>query len=61
EMQINSVHSQFHPDNWKDSKHFLFLFHDELFECIAGGFSISVQSGSLANIAKTAFATLFTE
>lgn len=61
EMQTNSVHSQFDPDHWQNRKHFLFLFHDELFECIAGGFTITVQSGPFGDIAQAAFTTVFTD
>ncbi|WP_052608238.1 hypothetical protein [Leptonema illini] len=61
EMQINSVHSQFNLDYWKDRKHFLFLFHDELFECIADGFNITVQSGSFRDVAQAALTTVFSD
>lgn len=35
--QINKVHPRYHPDKWKTLKHYLLLFHDENFECLARG------------------------
>jgi hypothetical protein len=40
QQKINSVHSQYDPERWKSWKHYLFVFHDEMFECIAEGHRI---------------------
>ncbi len=33
QQQINSVHSQYSVERWKTCRHFLLLFHDDMFEC----------------------------
>ncbi|MCP3929775.1 MAG: hypothetical protein GY705_11815 [Bacteroidetes bacterium] len=38
--KIHSVHPQFSEDRWKDLKHYVFLFHDELLEVICKGYKI---------------------
>jgi hypothetical protein len=35
ERKTNSVHTQFREEAWKGWTHYLLLFHDNLFECIA--------------------------
>lgn len=39
-QRINSVHSQYDPSSWADISHYLLLFHDSLFECLANGHRI---------------------
>jgi hypothetical protein len=51
-MAINSVHLRYNPDNWKSSKHYLFAFHDDTFECIASDVKVSVESGYVADVAS---------
>jgi hypothetical protein len=41
---INSVHSQYDPVRWRDLKHYLLLFHDSTFECIARGHELQLLS-----------------
>jgi hypothetical protein len=38
---INKVHSQYTPEVWEGLKHYLLLFHDEVFEPFAKGFAIN--------------------
>jgi hypothetical protein len=45
-MKINSVHSQYDPDAWKDYQHYLLAFHDETFECVARAYSCRQTLGS---------------
>jgi hypothetical protein len=40
EKRTNSVHSQFREDHWTNWTHYLLLFHDNLFECIAKGHKV---------------------
>jgi hypothetical protein len=35
ERKTNSVHRGFRPEAWEGRRHYLLLFHDNLFECIA--------------------------
>jgi len=37
---INKVHPYYNEERWKDNKHFVLLFHDEIFEAIATGYKI---------------------
>jgi hypothetical protein len=39
-QRINSVHSQYDPSSWLGISHYLLLFHDSLFECLANGHRI---------------------
>lgn len=39
-MQGNSVHSLYDPDAWKSAKHYILIFHDSTFECIADGYRV---------------------
>jgi hypothetical protein len=40
---INSVHSQFRAEKWRDLQHFIFWFHDSTFECVARSFTVEVH------------------
>lgn len=48
--RINSVHSQYKPERWRDRKHFVFWFHDTTFECVAGGFKVERFNESFADL-----------
>ncbi len=51
---INSVHDQYDPDSW-DSRHFLFVFHDETLDVIARDVSVETFHESLPTLlAQTA-------
>lgn len=49
-QNINSVHRNYNPENWKDMKHFFFGFHDTTFECIADSFKVEVHQTSFRNL-----------
>jgi hypothetical protein len=40
--EINRVHRQYRASMWRDCKHFIFWFHDSVFECIAESFTVEV-------------------
>ena len=50
---INKVHPQYNEDKWNYKKHFILLFHDEIFEVIATEYKIETF--------KTTFGQLATE
>jgi hypothetical protein len=47
---INSIHSNYNPENWKNTKHFFFGFHDDTFECIADSFKVELHQTSFKNL-----------
>lgn len=47
-QRINSVHTQYRPDTWNDSNHYVFWFHDSTFECIAEGFTVELHDCSMS-------------
>jgi hypothetical protein len=55
----NKVHPRYHPDKWRTLKHYLLLFHDEQFECLAKGYTIEVLQDSLEHVAELARTRLF--
>ncbi|ULO08532.1 hypothetical protein H1230_06915 [Paenibacillus sp. 19GGS1-52] len=50
EEKINSIHDYYKPERWKDRIHYLLLFHDELFECIADGYEITMYKESIESV-----------
>jgi hypothetical protein len=44
---MNRVHHNHRPETFEKYKHFIFTFHDSMFECIAQSFKIDIHSGSL--------------
>jgi hypothetical protein len=55
----NSVHPRFSPNSWANAKHYLLLFHDEMFECIASGYKIEVFRASFEDVMEIARRQLF--
>ena len=50
EEQINSVHSM-HRGGWHDSlNHYLFCFHDSMFECLAEGVTARQHTAPLRDL-----------
>jgi len=49
-LAINSVHARHNPDNWSDTKHFIFWFHDSTFECLASSLTPEVVQDTMANL-----------
>jgi hypothetical protein len=48
--QINSVHDYYSPAKWRDLRHYMLLFHDEMFECLATAHRIEVFQDSFPNV-----------
>src|SRR5262249_46337690 len=40
---INSVHSLYRPESWRDLTHFIFWFHDSTFECVARSYAVKTH------------------
>lgn len=56
---INSVHRGYNPATWQKLTHYLLLFHDEIFECLAEDYAIEVFQDSIAHVTEMALARLF--
>lgn len=47
---INSVHSMYNPDSWRDLHHYIFWFHDSTFECVAKAYTVKTFQESMADM-----------
>lgn len=52
-MKIDSVHPYFNEEKWTNYKHYIFTFHDNMFECIAKDYEISESTISIYKKAIT--------
>ena len=57
--KINSVHGNYNHLSWEAYKHFIFTFHDELFECIAEGYNIKIFKGRICSVFSEVTKKLF--
>lgn len=57
--RINSVHHYYNPANWQNDRHYLLLFHDEMFECVAGDYKVELVHGTFRQALEIATARLF--
>ena len=57
--KINAYHLGYNREHWREYKHYLFAFHDEVFECIAKGYDVDVYKGSICDLMKIAYENLF--
>jgi hypothetical protein len=48
--KINSVHSQYRPETWTKLNHYVFWFHDDMFECLAKSFKVERADCSMAEL-----------
>ena len=48
--KMNSVHPEHSKDNFSSLKHYIFTFHDSVFECVCESYSVSCTSGSLIGV-----------
>ncbi len=48
--KMNSVHPNHDPQYFKKLKHYVFVFHDSTFECVAESFAVSEHRGSPASL-----------
>jgi hypothetical protein len=53
--RMNSVHPQHRPEAYTKYKHFVFAFHDRVFECVAEGFDLSVHRGSVSSVLRASW------
>jgi len=53
-MQCNSKHPYFSENHWRNCKHYLLMFHDETFECVADGFKIELHYEPFSKVLQTA-------
>jgi hypothetical protein len=44
---INSVHRCYRPESWRDRNHFVFWFHDSMFECVARSHKVETHRTSM--------------
>lgn len=58
QQTINKVHSRYSPERWEGLKHYLLLFHDEVFECIAKGFAINSKRTTFPEALRSCVARL---
>ncbi|HEX7276939.1 MAG TPA: hypothetical protein VF244_06145 [Acidimicrobiales bacterium] len=49
-MAMNSVHEHFSQESWSASNHYLLVFHDEVFECVAERYDIETITAPLPEI-----------
>lgn len=59
QKKINSVHSGYKEARWAKLKHYMFLFHDTVFECLAEDFEVKVYRDSFENVVRLAVRKLF--
>jgi hypothetical protein len=46
-QKIEKVHPYFNPEKWKEYKHYILTFHDNMFECVAKEFEIAEENTSI--------------
>lgn len=50
--RMNSVHPYHRPERYRALKHFVFAFHDSVFECVAEDFEMEAKIGSVADVLR---------
>ena len=50
---IEKVHPYYTSDKWKEYKHYILTFHDNMFECVAKEFEIREENTSIYHKATT--------
>jgi hypothetical protein len=53
--RMNAVHPRHQPELFAKYKHFVFAFHDSVFECVAESFELSVLRGSVSNVLRASW------
>lgn len=54
-MKIEQQHPYFNYEKWKNLKHFIITFHDNIFECIANDFKVLDSDYQIYNDMETMF------
>lgn len=57
--RINMVHEHYNPQQWAKLRHYLLVFHDSIFECLADGYKIEGLRDDLEHVAELARLRLF--
>jgi hypothetical protein len=47
---INQVHLLYSASMWRDCTHFIFWFHDSVFDCVAESFTVEVHRTSIRDL-----------
>ncbi len=51
-QNIDKIHPYYNQEKWYKYKHYILTFHDNMFECIAQGFTINEENITLYNPAS---------
>jgi hypothetical protein len=51
---INKVHSHYRPELWRSVSHYIFGFHDKIFECIAQSYTVEVFQKGMDDVVEKA-------
>jgi hypothetical protein len=58
-QRINMVHKRYHPQHWERLKHYLLVFHDNIFECLADSYDVAMLRDSVEHVTELARMRLF--
>jgi hypothetical protein len=47
---INSIHSCYSPESWRNLNHYIFGFHDSTFECVAESFAVEARTAPVPEV-----------
>jgi len=47
---MNAVHPQHRPESFRELRHIVLAFHDEVFECVARGYGCELAQGPLTGL-----------
>jgi hypothetical protein len=48
--RMNRVHPSHRPESYAAFRHLVFAFHDQTFECVCKGFSVTLTEGSISRL-----------
>ena len=51
----NSMHPSHRPGEYRKCRHFILLFHDSTFECVANGYTVQTSLDSMPNVLNRLF------
>ena len=50
--RMNSVHPYHRPEKFAKYRHYIFVFQDSTFECVASGFEFKIHCGSMHSVLR---------
>ncbi|MDQ6479990.1 hypothetical protein [Dyadobacter sp. LHD-138] len=59
--KIEKSHQYYNPNKWKDYKHYILTFHDNMFECVAKKFKVRIENLSIYDQANKLLSELSTK